>query len=172
MSGPPFHHAVMEPVISLRPIIPADEELLFRIYASTREEELKVLNWSSAEKETFLRQQFNAQHRHYQQAYPGAQFSVLAMAGEDIGRLYVWRGPAELRILDIALLPAWRGRGLGSRLLRELLDEAAASHRRVTLHVEVNSPALRLYQRLGFRPISTNGIYCLMEAGKGFPSSG
>jgi ribosomal protein S18 acetylase RimI-like enzyme len=48
-------------------------------------------------------------------------------------------------------------------LLQEVLDEGAASGRSVSIHVESYNPALRLYDRLGFREIDTNGIYKLME---------
>lgn len=133
------------------------------MYASTRAEELGIVPWSPSEKEAFLGQQFEAQHRHYQCAYADGQFSIVSAGTEDIGRLYVWRGTEELRIIDIALLPAWRGRGIGGGLIRTLLDEAANTGKRVSIHVEQHNPALRLYQRLGFKPVSDNGIYWLME---------
>jgi ribosomal protein S18 acetylase RimI-like enzyme len=155
--------AASTPEVSLRPVVPGDEEMLFRIYASTREEELSVLNWSAAAQDAFLRQQFTAQDRHYQQAFAGAQFSLLVVSGEAIGRLYIWREAAGLRIIDLALLPEWRGRGIGSRLLRGLLEEAAANRQRVVIHVEANNPARRLYDRLGFRAVSNNGVYRQME---------
>ena len=52
--------------------------------------------------------------------------------------------------MDIALLPEYRGRGIGTALLEELLVEADATGRRVTIHVERFNPARRLYERLGF----------------------
>jgi ribosomal protein S18 acetylase RimI-like enzyme len=149
--------------IALRPVEPGDLEFLFHVYASTREEELAVVSWSASERETFLRQQFTAQDRYYRATFPEAQFSIVCAESEAIGRLYVWRQPDELRIIDISLLPAWRGRGVGGQLLRELLAEAAASSRRGTIHVEKHNPALRLYERLGFRPVSDNEVYWLME---------
>jgi ribosomal protein S18 acetylase RimI-like enzyme len=153
----------MPPPLALRPVESGDLEFLFHVYASTREEELAVVSWSPAEKEAFLRQQFNAQDRYYRTTFTDAQFSIICAESEAIGRLYVWRQPDELRIIDISLLPAWRGRGVGGRLLRELLVEAAATSRRVTIHVEKHNPALRLYERLGFRPVSDNGVYWQME---------
>jgi len=149
--------------ITLRPVQAIDLEFLFQVYASTRTDELSVVPWSPSEKEAFLRQQFEAQHRHYRSAYADGQFSIVSAGSEDIGRLYVWRGPGELRIIDIALLPAWRGRGMGGQLIRALLDEGAAAGLRVSIHVEQHNPALRLYQRLGFKPVSNNGVYWLLE---------
>lgn len=153
--------------LSLRPITDDDDGFLFRLYASTREEELAVTDWSDEQKAEFLRMQFDAQHRHYQEHYAGARFDVVLEDGEPVGRLYVDRTPErfpdEIRLVDVAFLPEHRGRGLGSRLLGELIEEARAAGKRLTIHVEIYNPALSLYERLGFRPISQYGMYHLME---------
>ena len=106
--------------------------------------------------------QFDAQHRHYQAHFADARFDVVLYGDDRVGRLYVHRGADDIRIVDIALLPAWRGKGLGSRLLGEILDEARASRRTVSIHVERFNPALLLYERLGFRRIDDTGVYVLM----------
>lgn len=149
--------------ISLRPVQATDLDFLFQVYASTRTEELAVVPWSPAEKEAFLRQQSDAQHRHYQAAYADAQFEIVSTGLEDIGRLYLWRGSEEFRIIDVTLLPAWRGRGIGGGLIRALLNEASALGKRVSVHVEQHNPALRLYRRLGFKPVAERGLYLLLE---------
>lgn len=151
----------------MRPIAAEDREFLCRLYASTRAEELALTDWSDERKAAFLRQQFEAQHSHYQQHYAGASFDLVVVDGEPAGRLYVDRSPQrwpdEIRLVDIALLPEHRGRGLGRRLLGELIEEARSAGRRLTIHVEMLNPALRLYERLGFRPISQYGMYHLLE---------
>ena len=88
---------------------------------------------------------------------------MIEVDGEPAGRLYVARWEDEIRVMDIALLPEHRGAGIGTRLLRDLLDEAEASGKKVTVHVELNNPALTLYQRLGFRPVAERGVYLLLE---------
>ena len=98
--------------------------------------------WSDDQKAAFLRQQFEAQHAHYQRYYHDTRFDVILADDEPAGRLYVARWERELRIVDIALLPEWRGRGIGTRLLRDLLDEAAAVGKPVTIHVEMQNSAL------------------------------
>ncbi len=88
----------------------------------------------------------------------------MTMRGEDnIGRLYLERLPSQHRIIDIAFLPEYRGRGLGEALLRDLLDEAAAAGKPVSIHVEKLNPAMRLYRRLGFVTEEDKGIYDLMR---------
>lgn len=157
----------------LRPITEADDDFLFRLYASTREDELAATDWSDEQKAEFLRMQFDAQHRHYQEHYDGARFDVVLEDGEPVGRLYVDRSPErfpdEIRLVDIAFLPEHRGRGLGSQLLGELIEEARGAAKRLTIHVEIYNPAMRLYERLGFRPISQYGMYHLMEWRAGSP---
>lgn len=154
----------MEPSVSFRPITSDDRELLLRIYRSTREDELAtVVDWTPEMKDAFILQQFTAQHTWYQEHYEGAEFLVILVDGAPAGRLYVHRRPSEIRLVDIALLPEYRNTGLGTRLLRGLLAEGEASGRPVTIHVEIYNPAMRLYQRLGFRPIEDRGVYHLLE---------
>ena len=149
--------------VTLRPIRDDDAPLLFRIYASTRAEELAPLAWSEAQKEAFLRQQFDAQTRHYGAHFADARFDVIECDREAAGRLIVWRGRDEIRLVDIALLPAFRGRGIGERLLRPILEAAAELGLPVRIHVERSNPALRLYRRLGFAPIGEEGLYLQLE---------
>lgn len=148
--------------IHLRDIEPGDEPFLFEVYTSTRLDELAVTGWSELQIHAFLAQQFAAQHSHYQTHYADAQFSVIMDGDTPIGRLYVARWPREIRIVDIALLSEYRGRGVGAQLLREILAEGRASAKPVTIHVERMNPALRLYERLGFRETKDKGVYLLL----------
>lgn len=152
-----------EPQLRLRPITDADLPFLFRLYASTREEELAGVEWPAEQKEAFVRQQFEAQHAWYQENYAGSSFDVVELDGEPAGRLYVARWENEVRIVDISLLPAHRGHGLGGALLAQLLAEADAAGKPVSVHVERFNPALRLYERLGFGFREDKGVYLLLE---------
>jgi GNAT superfamily N-acetyltransferase len=161
----------MKPSLALRPIRPDDEAFLYRVYASTRAEEMAVVPWTEAEKTAFLRMQFAAQHRYYQEQFPDAAFDVILCDGRPVGRLYVHRRADEICIVDIALLPEHRGAGLGSALLGELLAEADRAGKPVRIHVERFNPALRLYQRLGFRHAGDTGVYFLLERPPGAAGS-
>ena len=147
----------------LRPASDEDRELLYRIYASTRTQELAIVSWDEPTKEAFLRMQFTAQDTCYRQTYPDASYDVVVAGEEPVGRLYVGRDAGALRVIDVALLPEHRGRGIGTVLLRRVIDEAQALGIPVRLHVERHNPARALYDRLGFRVIEDRGVYFLME---------
>lgn len=170
------------PGVTLRWEEDSDLPFLAELYASTRREEVAQVPWSEEQREAFLRWQFENQHRHYRQYYPGCELLVIERvpeaapgsgeaaaepgagpSGEPIGRLYVDRWKDQIRLVDIALLPEHRGGGLGTAILQGLLDEGRESRLPVTIHVEYNNPALSLYRRLGFRHVDSNGIYYLMR---------
>ena len=149
--------------IRLRPATPGDTEFMADLYASTRAEEMNLVAWSDDEKRAFLRSQFDAQTAHYEKHYAKAERWIIEDGGVRIGRLFLHYLPDDLRIVDIALVPDVRGRGIGGELLRKLLDDAARNGRSVSIHVERYNPALRLYERLGFRHVDEHGVYYLMK---------
>ena len=65
--------------------------------------------------------------------------------------------------MDIAILPEFRGAGAGTRLLKALQEEAAAGGKSLSIHVEGFNPAMRLYERLGFRAVEDRDPYVFME---------
>jgi ribosomal protein S18 acetylase RimI-like enzyme len=150
-------------MLSLRPITPEDVSFLAGVYASTRAEELAVTGWSDEEKAVFCRRQFDAQSAHYRENYPGASLQIIERDGISIGRLYVAHWEREIRIMDIALLPEFRGAGIGTELLRDLQEEARSAGKSLTIHVERFNLALQLYQRLGFQQVEDKGVYLLMR---------
>jgi len=149
--------------VAIRTSTKSDRGFFYCVYASTRTEELARVPWTQEEKERFLRQQFQAQDHAYHNNYPGAEFCVIAVDGADAGRLYLHRRADEIRIMDICLLPEYRRRGIGTQLLKGILQEGETASRIVTIHVEAFNPAMGLYQRLGFAMVAEHGVYCLME---------
>jgi ribosomal protein S18 acetylase RimI-like enzyme len=133
------------------------------LYASTRAAELALVGWTAREKADFIDMQFDAQSRQYAAAYDAASFVVIEVDGEPAGRLSRAAMPSEMRIIDIALLPAHRGRGIGTALIEAILDEARASRCVVTIHVELGNRAQRLYERLGFAVVEQRGLHTFME---------
>ena len=149
--------------ISLRPSTPADEDFLRLVYAESRREELDQVEWPPGQREAFLRSQFDAQAAHYLHHYPGAEFSIIEYNSQPAGRLYVRRSPAEIRIMDIAINPDYRSKGIGTALLEQIIEEGRAANQVVSIHVEKFNPALRLYERLGFRAVDDRGAYWFLE---------
>ena len=133
--------------VSLRPATPDDEAFLLDVYASTRLEELAGTDWDDNQKLAFIRMQFLVRER----TYPRVDSKIILLNGRPVGRLMVDRNDEEILLRDIALLTEYRNAGIGSRLIRELMQEATSAGKPVHLHVLSMSPAVRLYERLGFR---------------------
>ena len=149
--------------VTLRPVQDGDAPFLLRVYAGTRADELQPLPWTAEQKAAFVAQQFAAQTVHYAQHYAMMSSDIIVIDDVPSGRLLVDRRSDVILIVDISLLPEYRGRGAGGALLRELLDEATGAGKRVVIHVERFNRALRLYERLGFRAIGDHGVYLRME---------
>jgi GNAT superfamily N-acetyltransferase len=155
--------ALLSQGFTLRPETEADIPFLMRLFASTREDELANVPWSAEQKQAFLAQQFQAQRHHYRHYVGGCVFDVIEHNGEPAGRIYLHERPSRLHLVDVALLPAWRGHGVGAALLEALQEAGRRGGRSVTTFVERFNPALRLYQRLGFTEIADHGVYLEME---------
>lgn len=149
--------------VAFRVIHATDTAFLFRVYASTRDWEFRLTTWSEADKADFLRRQFDLQDRHYEQAFPTAVRRIVTLDGVDVGRLYVQRQDDCLRIIEFSFLPEARGRGIGTDILRSLLNEAHGGKVPVRLSVERGSPAVRLYQRHGFQVTGQAGHHLALE---------
>ena len=153
-------------MISLRAINwKKDIPFLQEVYASSRDWEMKLIPWSKEAKKIFLQQQFQAQDAHYKKYYPNAMYQIIQQNSKDVGRIYInW--DEDCRIIDIAILSSFRNKGIGSKVLHDLFKEADAKNICVTIHVERENPALKLYKRLGFLPTSsnfTNEVYQFMK---------
>lgn len=149
--------------ITLRPATDSDYAFMRFLYGSTREEEMRQFPFSEEQKAAFLDQQFGAQYEHYRIHYPTCERNIIERDGKAVGRLWIDEWRDQIRLVDIALLPEARGTGIGTNLLRDVLQRGAAAGKPVTIHVEGFNPALRLYQRLGFQQVDTNGMYYLMK---------
>ena len=147
---------------ALRPLTEADQPFLRHLYGTTREAELQATGWTDEQKAQFVRMQFDAQQRAYF-AYPDAEFFVIEQGGIPAGRIYLQHREGALLIIDISLVPARCGSGIGSAVLAAVFAQARASGKRVQIHVERFNPAQRLYQRMGFRLVEDKGVYLFLE---------
>jgi ribosomal protein S18 acetylase RimI-like enzyme len=143
----------------LREATSEDESFLLEVYASTRMEELEGFGWSDEQKQAFIRMQFLARER----CYPRVDSRIILLNGHPVGRMLVDRSDTSILLRDIALLTEYRNMRIGSRLIKDLMKEAAAAGKPVQLHVLASSPAVRLYERLGFCRSGADAAYLEMN---------
>jgi ribosomal protein S18 acetylase RimI-like enzyme len=142
---------------------PEDHEFDLSVYASTREDELVSLGWTSDQLSAFVRMQYRAQTQHYRRHYPGADHSIITVAGEQAGRFIVDRSGRGIQIVDIALLLRYRSGGVGGCIVRHLTADADQAGIPVWCHVAVSNPARGFWEHLGFTAIRIDGAHILME---------
>ncbi len=151
---------IAQSAVSLRASTPADREFLKRVFVSTRFAEFAAAGWTAEQIEALLAQQFDMQDVYYRRHYPAGRFDVVMAGATPAGRLYHnWHRERGVNVIDIALLPAFRGAGIGTRLMYAVVDRAAQAGLPITLYVETNNPVQSLYRRLGFAKSGENGIY-------------
>ena len=150
--------------VSLRPVTDTDQEFLIGVYASTRAAELAQVDWDESQKDAFIRWQYEMQKQEYDTRYPSARYEVILVDGVPAGRIWIGTDDTQIRLLDIGLLTEFQNRGVGTQLLRQLMDEATRTNKALRHMVFVlNENASRFYERLGFKTIEDVGGYLHME---------
>ena len=149
--------------ISLRPASPNDNAFLLQVYASTRQEEMASSGWSPVQQSSFVRMQYDARKYGYEASYPSSENSVISMGGVPAGSLIIFRSSSEIRLVDIALLPEFRSRGIGGEVIRMLISEAGDAGSALRLSVLRSNRARHLYERVGFIVKGGDEMYCEME---------
>ncbi|MGE5703062.1 MAG: GNAT family N-acetyltransferase [Clostridia bacterium] len=144
------------------PACPDDEGFLYELFAATRRGEIASWGFNQQEGELLLQMQFKGQSQSYAMNYPDAKRHLLVVENEKIGSIVVLTTDQEIRLVDLALLPHYGNRGIGTQLLLELQQEATSQQKSVSLSVLNTNPAKRLYQRLGFLEVGNDGVYCQM----------
>jgi ribosomal protein S18 acetylase RimI-like enzyme len=149
--------------IALRAATEADMDFLRGVFSSTRMQEFVSAGMPVEQAEALLVSQFSIQHAYYREHYPHGRFDIVMLGTSNIGRLYHdWHGDT-VQLIDIALLPAYRGAGIGTRLMSAIVAEAARKHMPMRLYVEFDNPVRKLYRTLGFVSAGENGVYELMR---------
>ncbi len=153
----------------------ADEAFRFDLFCASRPPGEDFAFLDGPMRDTLLRQQFAGQTATYRARYPDARFEIVTWDEAPIGRIVTDRTNEALTLVDLALLPAWRGRGIGTGLLMAAFEQARAARVPVRLCASAsNAGALRLYRRLGFRAIDSSEVQVAMvwradRAGSGAP---
>lgn len=150
--------------MALRPVTPADEDFLLKVYGSTRADELAATGWLEVEQRVFIKMQFKLQQQGYGEQFPNAAHDLILFEDQPVGRLLVHRTSDEIRCVSIAILAEHRNRGIGTLLLKGLSREALAAGKTLRLQVEIFNPAAyRLYERLGFIKTGESGTHFSMQ---------
>jgi ribosomal protein S18 acetylase RimI-like enzyme len=149
--------------ITLQPVSESDDPFLFLLYVDTRASEMAVVPWTGAQKQAFLEMQFTLQGASYAKDYPGAQHAVICRDSDPVGRLYLDRSQERFHILDLTVANTCRNQGIGSQVLTKIVQEAERAGKPTTIYLEKFSPALRLFERLGFRVAAVKDFQVLME---------
>ncbi len=147
--------------------LPDDADLLLAIFASTRESDLRLLRLSGAlsgsGSDAFLRMQFDAQSRHYGASYPNACDLIITVSDRPAGRILVDESATEILIIDLALLPEYRGIGVGAKLVRRMFESADANQLAIRCYVGTQSDARAFWDHLGFEELGSTGAHLMME---------
>jgi ribosomal protein S18 acetylase RimI-like enzyme len=157
-----LHVASPVGLLHLRPERDDDRGFRYQLFCDSRQPEFALL--PPPVYQQVMAHQFHAQTVGYRGQFPQARFDIIELAGERIGRIVVDRSDTMMHIVDQAIVPTLRGRGIGTAIMRALMDEAQAAGLPVRLEVaKENDPSFRLYQRLGFVPIETYSFYTRLE---------
>lgn len=136
--------------LSLRPMSAADNAFNESLYRSTRDD-LRLLDAEEDFIEALIDSQRQAQTQGYGDMFPNAMYFVAEHHNERIGRVVLDFGQNEIRVVDIALIPAARGKGYGSQVLQAVQLVAGKVMAPVALSVRFDHlRAKQLYRRLGF----------------------
>lgn len=149
--------------VAFRRLKPDDESLLMVIYESTRLEELALTGWVQAQREAFVKMQFEAQQLHYDKYYPEGRHLIILLNDEPVGRLYVAETEEDLHVLDITILPPYRGGGIGTPIIELLMRRTAEIDKPLHIYVENYNRSHRLFERLGFVKVGESGCNDLLE---------
>jgi len=163
---------MFESQVTLRNATAGDIKFLARLYFDTRRQEVATWGWSPQQQEMFLRMQFDALSKSYRSAFPNAVDHIVCLESSAVGRVLVEQEPAGMCLIDIALLEEHRNRGIGTGLLRQLLQECESQGCTLQLQVLQGNQAIRLYQRMGFVQSGADPMYVQMEWTSSRPSEG
>jgi ribosomal protein S18 acetylase RimI-like enzyme len=144
-----------EPAWSLRPASAADRDFAFELNRATMKEYVDATwGWDEAEQVAFFDETFDP-----------ADCEIVRVGETDIGLLAVEENDDEIYLAGIYLLPEWQSRGIGSSIVRSLLERGATLARPVTLRVLHSNPrAEALYARLGFARFRTIETHAYLRA--------
>jgi ribosomal protein S18 acetylase RimI-like enzyme len=150
--------------ISLCTVKPSDEEFLLKLFIESRPDLSFISGVSEDQRVGIILEQFNIEQHQLRQIYPRAEFNIVMLWDEPIGRLYVNHEVTEDRIIEIGLLEEYRNKGIGGKLLNSIIENSNRMGKNISLQVAwFNHGAYAFYERHGFKTIENNGVFCEMR---------
>lgn len=147
-----------------RPETERDAEFRFELFCRSRAANEDFSFLDAVARQVLLRQQFVGRNASYRARFPDARWEIVELDGLPIGGVITDHAADAIVVVDLAILPEWRGIGIGSSLLGEICDTARAAGAAVRLSVfSSNVGALRLYRHLGFTPVAQSEIHLELE---------
>lgn len=136
--------------ITTRPSVAEDSAFMLELYASTSKDVLDDLGWTIGSQRTFVIMQAQTEEWNRARLYPGMDRLTICVDDMPVGRLLVCMRNNMLHLVDLSLLPRFRGNGIGTQLMTEILEEARNARVPVKVKVRKESGAIRFVERLGF----------------------
>lgn len=150
-------HTLPSP-LQLRHAMDGDAAFCRALYAATRDD-LRCLPLPAAQREQLIAMQQHVHEAGQRAHFPNAEVLILEHDGLPAGRVVLAAAGPVWRLVDLAVLPAMRGRGLAGALLAALQERAAVAGAGIGLAVKRdNQPALRLYLHAGFSIVASNEV--------------
>lgn len=153
-------------MLTMRPVVSEDEPFLRELRAEHDSERLHLQELGPEMEEitkVILSSQFEAHSKHYKDVNWDRKDCLIEVDGEPVGRFIVMQNSEEIRLADIVIAAAHRGKGIGNAVIEGTMGECIQSKRPMRLHVEKFSPALQFYQQLGFRLLEDRETHYFME---------
>jgi GNAT superfamily N-acetyltransferase len=147
----------------LRSEAPTDAPFLRSLFATSRASTFEPAQLSDEGLTRLLHMQFEAQRDHYARHYPEARSWLLVEDGEAVGRLVETEETDSLLLIDLAVAPAARRRGLATWMIGVLAEKARAGGVPLRCHVDPINDAVQMYARLGFTVTGDEGGSLVLE---------
>lgn len=150
--------------LNFRPVKEEDREFIYQVYASTRSEEVALSGWNETQAEMFLREQFNLQNVHIERKFKNPALEIIRLKRKNVGRFYTFHENDMIKVLDLALLPAHRNKGFGTKIMSDLIAEADKKRKDIGLYVVINNlKAIKFFEKLGFTKGEEKNLYLFMK---------
>ena len=153
-----------ENVVSLCQVESSHKDFLLQLFKECRQDLALVGNLTEKQKDNFILQQFTIEQEQLSKVYPDAEFNIVMFNEKPVGRFYIYHGKLLNHIVEIGLLEAYRGLGIGKKIINMAIENALKNGKNVSLQVAwFNQGAHNFYEKLGFKTIENNGVFCEMR---------